>query len=292
MLTLRFSGGNQLTEIPPSICDLSNLRTLNVANNKLKYLPAEMHRLQLTELAVDPNPFLENTEAAKDKSRDRYVGPVERRYAVIPLFEFALRILVAPATPQSHLTAISSLSISKTRPKTVFEHLYDLPLSTEESSNLSPHIRETLAACIPGSIGHTISPHTSPAQSQNRTSKSPPCVSTCMSRRHLIDDGPYKPAVFVDHAEQRFTWDKFVAGRRVGGDNGIPLLWRGCSPGCLDFLDETAGTGADDDDVDWTMDVDDCANVDASPAKLESVASSQPASEFGQFAADDIDLDD
>jgi len=44
---------------------------------------------------------------------------------------------------------------------------------------------------------------------------------------------------FVLHAEERYTWVSELAGVRVGETTGgVPLLWRGCGPGCLDFLDE------------------------------------------------------
>lgn len=65
------------------------------------------------------------------------------------------------------------------------------------------------------------------------------------------------------HIEERFTWENKVGGVLVGGM--VPLLWRGCSRGCLGFLD-----GRDKDpsnpkqfqplvenlDVDNSMDVD------------------------------------
>src|SRR6266851_4660653 len=44
---------------------------------------------------------------------------------------------------------------------------------------------------------------------------------------------------FVLHAEERYTWVSELAGVRVGETTGgVPLLWRGCGPGCLDFLNE------------------------------------------------------
>jgi hypothetical protein len=41
--------------------------------------------------------------------------------------------------------------------------------------------------------------------------------------------------VFVTPAEERYTWETVVAGVDVGGS--VPLKWRGCLCGCLDFLD-------------------------------------------------------
>jgi hypothetical protein len=75
--------------------------------------------------------------------------------------------------------------------------------------------------------------------------------------------------VFVTHAEERFTWEKKVAGQVVGGEHGVPILWRGCSFGCLDHLQpaetkaatavaEAQGDGEDDFDAQF-MELDDLA---------------------------------
>ncbi|KAI9438973.1 hypothetical protein H4582DRAFT_1946007 [Lactarius indigo] len=43
---------------------------------------------------------------------------------------------------------------------------------------------------------------------------------------------------FVLPAEERYSWVTEIAGVRVGETTGgVPLLWRGCGRGCLDFLD-------------------------------------------------------
>ena len=49
---------------------------------------------------------------------------------------------------------------------------------------------------------------------------------------------------FVLPAEERYTWVSELAGVRVGETTGgVPLLWRGCGPGCLNFLmDESSKT--------------------------------------------------
>ena len=36
------------------------------------------------------------------------------------------------------------------------------------------------------------------------------------------------------HVEQRLTWERRIAGLDVGG--AVPVRWRGCQRGCLDFL--------------------------------------------------------
>lgn len=48
--------------------------------------------------------------------------------------------------------------------------------------------------------------------------------------------------MFVDHAEERFEWVKDVAEVVVSDLPGgvVPIQWRGCSSGCLDFLEKEA----------------------------------------------------
>lgn len=54
-------------------------------------------------------------------------------------------------------------------------------------------------------------------------------IGTCPNPGH----GQEKK-VFVLHVEQRFTWERRIAGLDVGG--AVPVRWRGCQRGCLDFL--------------------------------------------------------
>jgi hypothetical protein len=52
---------------------------------------------------------------------------------------------------------------------------------------------------------------------------------------------------FVLPAEERYTWVTEIAGVRVGETTGgVPLLWRGCGRGCLDFLDAAGAAPASD----------------------------------------------
>lgn len=59
----------------------------------------------------------------------------------------------------------------------------------------------------------------------------------------------YEGPPFLHPAEERFVWVEKIAGHKVGEKSGrVPLLWRGCSLGCLDFLagkvDEVGASGA------------------------------------------------
>ncbi|TCD60823.1 hypothetical protein EIP91_009426 [Steccherinum ochraceum] len=60
-------------------------------------------------------------------------------------------------------------------------------------------------------------------------------ISVCPSPRHLGQMG--KP-VYVRHAVERLTWEEELAGVKMGEADGVPVLWRGCGPCCLAWLDE------------------------------------------------------
>lgn len=249
-----------LTEIPPLICQLRNLRELNVANNKLHYLPSEIMSLRLKSLAVDPNPFLENPYGKKEPAKHRWFGPIDRRHTVVPLAELALRALLAPEADSPDLQESALAALATRRQKTTLECRYELPL---EEDDVPPPLRETLSSCFPGSIPSSQSPNATPfaspeAQRRHASSNPRPCVSECPSRKHLdITDGEYRRPLFVGYAEERLSWEKEVAGQKVGGETGIPIRWRGCSAGCLEYLEEFSGDssmpvdGGDDDD--WLM---------------------------------------
>ena len=75
------------------------------------------------------------------------------------------------------------------------------------------------------------------------------CSGRCPSPRHSYGTPPVAvdrswpwPRLgppFVMPAEERFTWVAELAGVRVGETTGgVPILWRGCGGGCLDFLDK------------------------------------------------------
>ncbi len=88
-----------------------------------------------------------------------------------------------------------------------------------------------------------------------------PGIGICPSPLHTA------VSVFVSHAEERFSWEYEVAGVRVSEREGVPMLWRGCSRGCLAFLgaDVTSGyatEGALPDERDDNMDVDEDEELD------------------------------
>ena len=244
-------GQNKLTFIPPEIVWLRNLRELNIAGNLLKYLPAEMMEMSsLTQLQAFPNPcylkqpedkwYSSSTSGIPSESVDkrRCISDTEHTLPkIIPLVEMAFRVL---------------LSQSLVNPEEcLLDEYYSLPLDECPSDSIYPSdigsskrrfpypipspLREILHTCVPYSVYPEQSPPKSYAHADNPPS-SVTGVGYCPSPRHRDQTGRhFKPGVFVHHAEQRITWESHITGLAVGGY--VPVLWRGCQWGCLDYLD-------------------------------------------------------
>ncbi|KAJ6591626.1 hypothetical protein DFH09DRAFT_1137550 [Mycena vulgaris] len=271
-LTVLSLRSNKLKILPPEVRHLSNLHTLNVSGNQLQFLPAEISEMRrLQTLHVFPNHFKEPEEHAAAKHQFRRAKSAQGRVAISPtsriptpvpsLVELAFRSMFSsvPGLPRDH----SNRRIAQ---------YYELPLCEDSdlgSSSSSkkefykvipPHLRRVLDAVHPGSVYSDES--SEPADDQ-------PSLGLCPSPRHI-----HRASVFVTPAEERYTWETVVAGVDVGGN--VPLKWRGCSWGCLDFLSE--GMAAEQSDmavVDMEVDV-----QNGAPAEVTQVTFA-PSQGFG-----------
>ena len=250
-------GGNQLTSIPAEISHLSNLRELNVSNNQLTHIPSEMLNMALQTLSLFPNPFRgePGTSPSPFAAPPRQAGSLHRRRSMtrvlskmapsnrtvsaiiythpqsnVPsLFELCLRVLVSPCLLP---TAGANANLTE---------LYVLPIPGEWGPRILPSsVKDILNACIPESVSapQNMSPSGTPRgrdhfhlSSRGVTDKDNEImgIGSCPNTLHRIK------TVFVRHVEERFTWEKVVAGVDVG--DTVPVKWRGCLKGCLAFLD-------------------------------------------------------
>ncbi|KAI0071336.1 hypothetical protein K474DRAFT_1776236 [Panus rudis PR-1116 ss-1] len=242
-LTVLSMRHNQLRNIPPQISSLTNLRDLNIANNHLTYLPAEMRDMNIPQLRLNNNPWMRPPPNAARDPRGCLVSETKVRFTVPSLLEYSLRRLLSPTDPESALD------------ETVLEALGG---AAAIPSRCPARLADVLHACLPHVVPRTdVEIHPSPAKrprtrTQTGDSKdylpsflrtptrvkqedkvTHPGIGVCPSPRHAGD--LHKP-IFVDHAEERYTWENVIAGCRTGEMGGVPILWRGCSRGCLDFL--------------------------------------------------------
>ncbi|KDQ50768.1 hypothetical protein JAAARDRAFT_211584 [Jaapia argillacea MUCL 33604] len=251
VLTLR---NNALTYIPPEIARLKNLRELNVANNQLSYLPAEMLNMSLRALHVHPNPFLPPPALPPPTSKSplarstRQVSPTTHLLPLIlPLTELCLRVLISPPPDPQSRVKFDVLGEAYQKEESYLSATYEKPLHQFIDANL-PHLRDILDVCVPGSVASS-AVKDGGKRSKTRSAvgsggtPAPTGIGTCPSPRHrqLGHSQVYKKPLFVHHAEERFTWEKSVAGVRLS--SAVPVRWRGCARGCLNFLDTGEGEG-------------------------------------------------
>ncbi|KAG6837348.1 hypothetical protein H0H93_010950 [Arthromyces matolae] len=232
-LTVLSLRNNNLTYLPPEINRLIGLEEFSVGQNRIQYLPAEMLQMKLKSLHLIPNPFM-----TPPPSRDPHslgsstVSKTTRITGSVPsLAELLLRFLLSPVDP---MTPDS---------QTMLEAHYELPIPEEPASHLTkqqcpskihfpaslpPFVRSALNACLPGSVYLDEEPDSPTA---NRHTDDVTGIGMCPSPLHQRHG---TPRLFVMHAEERYTWEAMVAGVEMGGS--VPVRWRGCKQGCLDFL--------------------------------------------------------
>ncbi|KAI0060267.1 hypothetical protein BV25DRAFT_1993068 [Artomyces pyxidatus] len=272
VLSLR---NNKLMHVPPEIAELRALRSLNISNNRLEYLPAEMLSLSLNMLDIHPNSFMKDPAGPMVSIADPILGSNtscsvsatrSQPFRLPSLQELTLRILLSPAPPPS--SSPDTTSNAQNPPaqpvsKTILEKYYAFPLPER---SVPPWSVDLLRRKFPGSVARqnnfsraassaTLPPAHRETTPQNHDMPQrvadplPTSVSRCPAPSHRVDargtSGPHEwvrvGPPFVQHAEERFLWATVIAGVKVGQANGgVPLLWRGCEHGCLDFLSRDA----------------------------------------------------
>jgi hypothetical protein len=267
------AGNNSLDYLPPEIAQLQALKDLDVVNNNLRFLPAEMTTMTLSNLNVHTNPWYPDpAKASGPRDAAEIVdGATRVNFRVPPLREVVFRFLLTPAanqrrplapSPPTSPTATMMITAPSRQP-TMLEDRFQLPL---QEGTLTPADAALIARLAPAAVSaprcHTFSrattsgpgaglfsPTTSTLPSRSGRECPTHCSGRCPSPRHnyatpprvMCQTWPW-PRLgppFVMHAEERYTWVSDLAGVRVGeSTGGVPILWRGCGRGCLDFLDQ------------------------------------------------------
>ncbi|KAI0264864.1 hypothetical protein BC834DRAFT_236946 [Gloeopeniophorella convolvens] len=238
-LTVLSLRNNRLEHLPPEIVQLRALKDLDLVNNNLRFLPAEMTTMTLAKLTVHTNPWLPDpaTTAASSSSTPSPVPPpaTQAHFRVPPLREFVLRYLLTPSPGASGL-------------RTALEDRFQLPL---QDGALPPADAELLARLAPAAVSaprqHALSRATSSASAFSAPVPAAPppaqvgaqSVGRCPALKHGAGAAWARAGPpFVRPAEERYAWVTQLAGVHVGETTGgVPVLWRGCGRGCLDFLD-------------------------------------------------------
>ncbi|CAE6403256.1 unnamed protein product [Rhizoctonia solani] len=268
-LTLLSLRGNKLRSLPPAIGNLKSLRSLNIANNELATLPSELSHLNLQTLLLDPNPFLPKpTQSSVQPTGSRgarELGPLVIHTRIPKLGELALRVALRPSPERPPITPLSFTTPSTRHSDT----LASRPLLTPTDSRSSVFSFPSHVSSLPRSNSgpnpynhHTFPPHALALEghydlslwlSEQRdanvhieavrhgTDDACNLYSWCSGQKHQTDaEAEASPhGVFVQPAEERLEWVTVLAGCELS--SAVPILWRGCSLGCLGFLDRDPG---------------------------------------------------
>jgi hypothetical protein len=203
--TYILTGNNKLTEIPPAIKNLTQLRELNLSQNSLAFLPPEINELRIQKLALFPNPFLLPPEISNPTS-SRRLGPLVHPHGPVqPLSELALRRLMLPY----HLHDGAGTSL---------KDLYALPINAEDWA-IDDDTLGIMEHAVPGSSG---------IPGSN-------AMDIMSSRCHNTSHAG-RPFIFRRACSVRLEWFTAIAGSAVSPP--VPVEWRGCSWRCLDFLEQ------------------------------------------------------
>ena len=226
-----------MTTIPPQIATLRNLEQLNISNNKITHLPAEILDMKLPSLSLDMNPWLSPPDGApRDPlTTSRIVSPTKVHYTIPSLKEFIFRALFTTTQDSDGTTVLDSIGGSAAIPDFYPYHLWAELHRCDPRAiprrDLGLHPSPSKRARMQRPDGDEFSFLSSRAPQAGRSDESEETfgVGVCPNPSHETKK------VFICPAEERYTWERTVAGNRMSFP-GIPVLWRGCSPGCLDFL--------------------------------------------------------
>lgn len=231
-------------------------------------MPSETVLLGLKKLFLNANP-LTPPPNDDDFTSARLLGPLSVFYdGPPPLREFALRVLLSRPVPSTDGNALPTPRSAQPK-DTVLEAMYELPLpSNTLSADLEVKLNASLRPLARSrSKAQSITPASSFHQLDRRSASLPQLLPSAILPSSLapleketvktedirlnnayydakfnrcpnIAEGCGK-TIFVDHAEERLEWIPDLAEEVVSDLKGglVPVLWRGCLRGCLDFLE-------------------------------------------------------
>nr|ODN75642.1 hypothetical protein L203_06511 [Cryptococcus depauperatus CBS 7841] len=250
VLTLR---NNRLTSLPAAIGELHNLKELNIANNSIIELPSTILSLNLDLFIVQPNPF------RKPEAPETQLGPLIRFYdsSVPRLKDLCMSILISPRQPYNYPPFLDKYYWDLPR-RGIPHPLLDAAIMHEMIPNITEEdIKRILQLFRSFSNELVRQRRAQPLKFQDfadpfpRSHRAPPPDNAsdnpyyyhCPSHRHFEMDTETSCSpsrhLFLQSAEERVEW------REIFGEKNLPVRWKGCSPGCLAFLE---------DEEEWSID--------------------------------------
>ncbi|WRT64563.1 uncharacterized protein IL334_001495 [Kwoniella shivajii] len=255
-LTVLSLRGNKLTSLPAAIGELRHLKELNVGLNHLTELPSTILHLNLDLFTASPNDF------PKRPSHEERFSDIILNYdhPVTRLTTICMNILISTRPPNDLPPLLDMfewdhpkrgvphpLLDSEAMHEVIPSHsVSDLGRVLQTLRTASTTYKHRKTSGGRRSLDSSVDPFPRPYKPLPPDDASTnPYFYPCPSPRHLEMnlDTTSRPTrhLFLHPAEERIEW------REVCGTKDLPIKWRGCSPGCLDFLEK-------DEEEEWTMD--------------------------------------
>lgn len=228
---------NRLKVIPSAIGALKNLKELTIGGNEIRYLPAEIDKLPLTQLNLHPNKWLECPDATS--ADHRVLSPLTTEFLVPSLRELCIRTLLS-FSPGSSEPWVEEMDMQISG---VPDHyLKYFSATCRNQARIDPVVTPLLETSL------MLDPFAPRKPREENDPKYDLSYSVCPNKEHGIG----VKRSFMEPAETRYCWVRKIGSADTGGL--VPLLYRGCGPGCLDFLedrlvDEGEEDPGDDDDL-------------------------------------------
>ncbi|WWC68163.1 uncharacterized protein I206_102086 [Kwoniella pini CBS 10737] len=258
-LTVLSLRGNKLTALPAAIGGLRHLKELNIGLNHLTELPSTILNLNLELFTASSNNFL------KRPSSDERFSELQRHHehSVPRLTNICMNKLISPRLPNDLPPLLDMfewdnpqkgiphpLLDAEAMHEIIPSHsIRDLGRILQALRSSSVHYKYRRATGGNRSIDSSVDPFPrSHSPSPPDDAALNPYYYPCPSPRHLEIDAAtqHRPSrhLFLHAAEERIEW------REICDTKDIPIRWKGCSPGCLHFLND------EEDEEEWTIDSD------------------------------------
>ncbi|KAG8834786.1 hypothetical protein FRC17_007103 [Serendipita sp. 399] len=210
---------NRLTYIPPAIGALRNLEELAIGGNEITFLPSEIEKLPIKALNLHPNKWLECPDV--DGPKGSVLSATDSKFTIPSLPELCVRVLLSFPSGSSR-TVMDDLEVS-TSTDVPHHYLKYFQGTCKTHAAIDPPQLEASLLMDPGA------PRRRPEETDPKYDLA---YSVCPNRLHGIG----VRHTFIRPAEIRYRWVTSIGSADTGGR--VPLQYRGCERGCLDFLEE------------------------------------------------------
>lgn len=231
---------------------MSLLLRWQLANLPKSYLPAAITDLHLEQFAAHPNkwmepPLVQGEEESGPSCRVLSPKPAKESETVPRLTSLCLSVLLSPRPPTGKPPFLDldwdNFRRGRSHPLLDVDTLAELIPPSLRDKGLSRILQAVRSACASagkGAASADFFPRSNEVLPPDNASENPyycPCPSPKHQEWQQGDNEGVRVArrIFLDPAEERFEWVT------IAGVPNLPIQWLGCSPGCLDFLEEDEG---------------------------------------------------